>query len=293
MAEDVRKNFKGKDINEHIEKYASDKGLNDNEKQRLVEEVNVGTFLDKLREGTHHEDFPVADPIVTHSDGESPVLESSELNKAASYNPSYDIDSSMFDLSSSPVVSDGEIPSLNKVASISEDSSIMNSEEKWEKADIAREWIETDAEKGLEKLSRDNEIASALDNLTRNVNESEGMTKTAAVILAKNELDILAEDLIENSKYSTFDISSSIAEELSKEASDNIELLVKTAKNLLKDTGKALVGLKDVAMYQVKHPLPVIGVAGGAYYLNSDRMNRPDKERIDMSLRSFKNDKDY
>ena len=288
MAEKIRSDFDGEDINKYISKYASDNNLNDNEKQRLVEEVNVGTFLDKLKDGEQHEDFPVADSVITHADGDKPVLESAELNKAASFS-NFDIDSSMFELNfekdtyTSPV--------LRKEASVEIGSEIMNSEDKWEEAERLRQDVISDFDKGLAKEASEDTLYNELGELMKIANISEGMTKTAIAVLKMNELDELALSLAENSKHSTSDILSSEAEPLAKEASDILSsLLEKTSKNILKDTKEAIGGLKNLIMYPVKHPVVAAGTVGTGMYLNSDRMNMPDKERMNMSLRSFNNE---
>ncbi len=288
MAEDVRNNFKGEDINGYIQKYASEHNLNKNETQRLVEEVNVGTFLDKLKDGTHHEDFPVADPLVTHSDGESPVLGSSELNKAASveYNS---VSPSMFDLSSKDNAFSE--PMLQKTASVEIGTEIMNSEEKWAENELAAKAALDEESAGLEKVAMEESVYSTLGELTRLANESEGMIKTAASILALNELDELALSLIENSKYSSFDVADARAEELTKEASDKLStVLEKTAKNTVKDTVEAVKGLGKLIAYPFKHPIIAGGTVAGAMYANSDRVDKVDRDRMEMSLRSFKNE---
>lgn len=288
MAEQVRKDFDGSDINGYIKKYASDHNLNQNETQRLVEEVNVGTFLDKLKDGTQHEDFPIAEPTVTHSDGDSPILDSVELSKAASI--SYDsVSESMFDLSKADIESETGL--LQKVASDEINTEVMSSEEKWEEADKLREEVLSDSESGLEKMASEEEVYSALGMLTKFANESEGMVKTAAIVLSLNELDGLAIEMIENSKHSSIDVSESIAEELSKEASEALSgVLTKLSKNVMKDTGEAVKGLAKVVKYPFKHPIVTATGVGGVVYARSDRMDRPDRDRMDMSLRSYKNE---
>lgn len=290
MAEDVKKLAKDSDIDSVIEKYASDNNLTDNEKQRIVEEVNVGTFLDKLRDGTQHEEFPVANPIVTHGDGDV-ALESSELNKAASLNRDYSISYDMFDLSCENT-HETEYD-LKKTASYSEDFSVMNSEEKWEEADRMRDEVIKSDNDGLEKLARNEEIYKELGLLTKVANESEGITKTAVATLAMAGLDELALSMVENSKYSSFDIADAKAEELTKEAAGHVKRVINAAKETGKDAKKAAVGLKDVLAFPVKHHYIALGTAGGLMYANSKRMDRPDEDRIDMSLRSFQNENQY
>lgn len=290
MAEEIRKNSNGKNIDEYIEKYASDKGLNNNEKQRLIEEYNIGSFLDKLAEGTQHEDFDVANPIVTHSKGSKPVLEAGELNKAASEN--FVVSSDMFSFDNTEVVSVDEM--LPKTASVNEDSFVMNSEEKWENQEKERMAVFEEYGEGLAKTAMEDEIYSNLGELTRIVNESEGMTKTAVAAMSMSGLDDLAISMLENSKFSSKDILESDSEPLKKEAASKIkEIAVKSAKNLPADAWKAVKGAKDVAAFPVKHPLVTLVGAGGLMYANSDRMDKADRDRMDMSLRNYRNEPEY
>lgn len=286
MAEQVRRDMKDNDIDGAISKYASSHNLNDNQKQRLVEEVNVGTFLSKLSEGTQYEDFPVASPTITHSDGESPVLSSTELNKAASQH--FDVTSDMFSIGKKDDYCDPDI--LQKAASSSLNSEIMNSEDKWEAAEEERKKAIEESSKRLTKVAHIDEVYELLSVITKSSNESEGMVKTASAVLVINDLEELAMTLLENSKHSSSDVSESIAEPLSKEASYAMErLLEKEAKNLLKDTGDVFKGLKNVVKYPVKHPIVAAGTVGGVMYAKSDRADLPDSERMKMSLRNYGN----
>jgi len=290
MAEDIRKLSNGSDVDKVIEKYASDNSLNDNEKQRLVEEVNVGTFLDKLRDGSQHEEFAVASPVVTHGASDK-TLEPAELNKAASARSEYSISHDMFDLTQ-PCSNDIEY-GLEKTASYSEDDSIMTSEDKWEEAERMRAEVLAEDKSGLEKLARSEEIHRELGLLTKIANESEGITKTAVAALSIAGLDELALTMVENSKFSSFDISEAKAEELTKEAAGHVKRVIKAAKETGHDAKKAAIGLKDVLAFPVKHHYIALGTAGGLMYANSKRMDKPDEDRIDMSLRSFQNENQY
>lgn len=287
MAEDVRKGFDGKDIDKYIEKYASDRGLNNNERQRLIEEVNIGTFLDKLQDGSHYEDFDVASPVISHGNGEKPVLDSSELSKSASMSQ-WETTPLMFDIIGTDI--DSESQMLQKAASSELNLEIMNSEDKWKDADALRKEVEHDLKNGLEKNAEVDDIYTSLSKVTRATNMSEGMVKTAAAVLAMNDLDELAITLIENSKYSSIEVADAPAEELSKQASsDMANLLRKTSKNAISDGIKAAKGLKDIVVYPIKHPVVAAGTVGTGLYLTSDRADKPDRDRVEMSLRSFNN----
>ena len=295
MAEEAKATLKGTDINSHIEKIATDKELNINEKQRLAEEVNVSTFLDKLKSGTQHEDFPIVGPSVTHDISEPSETLSPQLGKAASVDYSDKIQSSMFYIGcsdSSEVMND-----LPKTASVTTGDEIFTSEDKWRDQEDKRTELKEMNEVGFEKLAFETESFNTLGKLTREVSYSEGMTKTAAVILSNNDLDELASSMLENSKFSHMDVVSSNAEELSKEASELMTSLLekiskkKISSGLLKDTGKTIVdvskGLASLAKFPFKQPIATAAVTGAALYANSDNMNDSDRQRLQMMSNNY------
>jgi len=290
MAEDIRRLSSGPDIDEVIKKYASDNSLNDNERQRLVEEVNVGTFLDKLRDGSQHEEFTVASPVITHNN-DNEVLSPAELNKSASFKSDYLVSGDMFNLSDS--CSNDIEYGLRKTASYSEDESIMTSEDKWKHADAMRDKVIKEERDGLEKLAESEEIYKELGLLTKIANESEGITKTAVAALSISGLDELAVSMVENSKFSSLDISNAKAEELTKEAAGHVKRVIDAAVKTSDDAKKAAIGLKDILAFPIKHHYIAAGAAGGLMYANSKRMDIPDEDRADMSLRSFQNENKY
>jgi len=77
-----------------LEKLANEYQLNPNWKQRVVEEYNILSFLEKLKEGTHHENFQLMEPIIDEAEQwvgvsfEQPIplkQSDSTMEKAASY----------------------------------------------------------------------------------------------------------------------------------------------------------------------------------------------------------------
>ena len=67
------------------------------------------------------------------------------------------------------------------------------------------------------------------------------------------------------------------------------ENIKKTAKNITKDTVDAAKAAGKLITYPVKHPVVGLGTVGGVAYASSNRIDKPDKDRMEMSLRSFKN----
>lgn len=293
IAEEIKRKDGGKDVNSQIKKYASENSLNKNETQRLVEEVNLANFLDKLREGTQYKDFNVADPVVTHDDSNL-TLAGAELNKAASLDYKNYINDAMFNISRPE---EEYFDNLEKTASVSIGNEIFTSEEKWERnKHTVNSLLGKEAE--LKQIyTNEDEINENIYLLMKTASASEGMLKTASILVAKNIGEEYFEDMIENSKYSPSDIINAKAETLSKEASNAFESLmqkvakenpvVSTAKDgtdVVKNTGKA-VG--SAAKFLYKHPIVSAGTALGLYYLNSRRADEPQKQRLQMMADSY------
>jgi len=215
----IRQVTPGTDVDTLLEKIANESNLNTHERQRLVEEFNVGMFLKKLSDGTQYEEYQVANPV------EVPVVKTSgdgvELKKVASENFDYSkvITSDMFiiDVNDDVLLSNDE-PMLSKVASADVDNDIYNIEEKEAAAEKERAAMMDEYKSGLEKVARDNSKLEKIARLTRIASENEGIMKTAISTLSKLGMDDVAIDILENSKYSRFDLASSTAEALPSEA---------------------------------------------------------------------------
>jgi hypothetical protein len=219
LAEDAIKEYKGGDIDSHLEKIAESNNLNKNEHQRLIEEYNIGAFLKKLADGSQHEEYDVAKPVVVSSGASEKNGE--KLKKVASTAENFNISPDMFSVDVDDFASP-EIGQLEKVASANIDDELMNIESKWEEADKKREAVLAEEKAGLEKLAKTIEVENKLGKLLKIASTSEGMTKTAVSALAMSGLDELSLTMLENSKYSSFDIRDAKAEELPKEAKEII-----------------------------------------------------------------------
>lgn len=87
----------GISIDEAIKIVSSDNGLTKEASQRIVEEYNISSFLDRMQEGKHHEDFEVASPVVEPmASAESSSANDTQIQKTASEINSVTLD--MFDL---------------------------------------------------------------------------------------------------------------------------------------------------------------------------------------------------
>ena len=91
-----------------INKIASNYSLNDSWKQRIVEEFNIIAFLQKLEDGTQHEHYQVAQPVLDECkqwihigmDNSIPEKSDSGIKKTASYNSVGAIPINAFDYNS-------------------------------------------------------------------------------------------------------------------------------------------------------------------------------------------------
>ena len=291
MAEEIMKQKKdNENIDEVILKYASEHNLNKHETQRLIEEYNVGVFLEKLKEGTHHEEYDVASPV------EVPVVPSnetsnSELNKAASVYANYNIHSSMFTIDDEDNIFDS---SLEKVASFDEYTHEVALKQKDDE-------LSAEAEAELEKIAEMQEkafvsdvINALVEDIAEASKESEGLTKTAVLILAKEGLSNEAEDVMTLSKFASSDILSAKSEKITDDQKILIGLLKEASEGkagyvarLIKDVGGGVKGTYNIAKAIVKHPYLTAGTGGTIYYMNSKRAQEPDLQRLQMAVGNY------
>ncbi len=222
LAEEVIQNHKGGNIDKHLKKIASENNMNAEEHQRLVEEYNVGAFLKKLADGSQHEEYDVASPVSVPS--KSTNQSSGEIEKVASSGygeVSYD----MFNVSldNDAVIETGD---LSKVAHANVDDGLFSSEDKWSMADIEREKIANEMSLGLEKVAGEDALLEKVARLVKLSSDTEGQFKTAIATMAAAGMEDISIHMLENSKFSSFDIQDAKAEALKKEASDTIKEIV-------------------------------------------------------------------
>lgn len=221
MADEAIKNHKNENIDDYLGKIASQNNLNTDEHQRLVEEYNVGAFLNKLQEGTHHEEYDIASPVRTEQ-GSASNQSSNNLEKAASEELKYVVTEDMFNVS----LEETHTEKLEKVASVVLNDELFASEEKWEAADIARQSIFKDKENMMEKIAAEDKISEMVQELLKTASTSEGMTKTAILSVHRLGFESEAETMLENSKFSTADIKDAVAESLTEKGTGILSSLV-------------------------------------------------------------------
>jgi hypothetical protein len=258
------------DINSSLLKIAEDYSLNNHEKQRLVEETNIGLFLDKMQNGSQYEDYTLASPVVI--DTSDSYGGTARLQKEASEH-SFRVDESMFDLTPHP--------DLVKTAHVSETSTInigmMNSTEKWER--VQSEAIEA-RKKELEKQASASKAMLSYDfydSLAHQFKGSSDLIKTAIVLMSDTNPDFIQE-LLHQSHLKKEEI---LKGEITKEAIDAVSsitqetwttVLSKRAEKAessfmgtVKDTQKVGKGLAAIAKYPFRNPKTTVGLLGVGY----------------------------
>jgi len=242
----------GDNPNMLLDKLAKEQGLNDHQRQRIVEEFNVHMFLDKLKEGTQHEMYQLMEPII---DEPSSVIEipydvnldpnyGKEMQKTASYNPVYDFGYEAYSLTPETInpsfgyyaIDDTDYESLEKKA-----FEIEQKHKELEEQQLVKEaMMQVDKDK-YERLTR----------LVKIANESPALAKVIVhdlVKVAKAEEE--ASELLYLCKHSTFDVQNAnikamMSWELEKlaevkEIVEEIEQILPTEKELKKG-GKKVV----------------------------------------------------
>jgi hypothetical protein len=218
LADKAIKDFNTGDIDKYLEKIANENELNKNEHQRLIEEYNIGVFLKKLAEGSQHEEYSVASPVsIPSSSGKETT---GEIEKVASTTYG-EVSESMFHIDfDSDFTPDDTL--LEKVASSNMDDHIFSAEDKWRDADTKREEVLESDMNGIMKIASDEKLGKKINTLMKVASISEGQMKTVVSVLAKKDLGDVGVQILEDSKYSSFDVIDAKAEELSKEAIEHI-----------------------------------------------------------------------
>ncbi len=223
LADKAISEHKGEEVDSYLKKIARDNNLNINEHQRLVEEYNIGAFLTKLQEGSHHEEYSVASPVVSELQKEASDLGDS-LEKVAETKPNYTLTDDMFNVDFNDDYCD--VGDLQKVAMADIDIDLFNSEEKWDKATAAREELLNNMNMGRSNMEDNDARNENIGRLTKMVSASEGLMKTAISTLALVGKEDDAIQMLENSKFSINDIVTVEIEDLSKEASEILSYII-------------------------------------------------------------------
>ena len=276
MAEEIIKDFSGTDIDGTIAKYASDNSLNINQQQRLIEEVNVGSFLNRLKSGTQHEDFPIAEAVQANTavlELDKTASSGEGLDKTASYGaeqaPLLDmIDDSMFHMSLVEFDDTVAADVLSKTAGMYDDN-LYAHEEKLSEADVLRKEAGDRRELELASLIEGDAKGEIVYSLSKMASRSEDEAKGIIVLMANLDLTKEAEDVLEDSKWSTSDIVEARVGEPGADAMLNITKLagakIDSAKEVAQDAGKIVSNasglVAGIAKFPFKHPKTAAGLA--------------------------------
>lgn len=297
MAEEIREGFKGGDIDGYISKYASANKLNISQQQRIVEEVNVGTFLDKLKDGTHHEDFPIAEAVHANFAERDDSLNKtaseygrSPLEKVASVEMSSLVTSDMYNIGTVEFDDSIAADTLSKTAGMY-DENLEAASNEWEKNDDLAKEASIQRVANSDTVQSWEEWDKGIDFLTKIASESEGMAKAVIATMSKMNLEKEAVDMLENIKYSNEEIINSNTEELSFDTIHELRKLAGVGQDALdigknvydatKSTGKAAWGL---AKMPVKNPKTAAATGLSALAIKNMNNNmQADEEALRMS----------
>jgi len=250
-----------------LEKLASEYQLNPNWKQRVVEEYNILSFLDKLKEGTHHENFQLMEPIVDEAEQwvDVPFNEpiplkqnDSSIEKAASYeNANVIVTPDMFAYGNEEY---SPFEEIHLVADQFDDTEELEKVAFYQKKlheDIRNEELIKEASYKIE-----NERYKIVNELTKIANISPGVAKAVIRDLVKIAGDDeTAEDVMVACKYNTQEIINSdfmqdvTRYELQKVAKvseliEELKLLIPVKKEISKVGEKSL----EIAKYFKNNP---------------------------------------
>jgi hypothetical protein len=274
-------------IDASLKKVASNYDLNKHGQQRLVEETNVGLFLDKMQQGTQYEDHELASPIVIDTSDSYGGKQS--LVKEASVND-FHIDASMFDLT--------PVPELEKTAILSGYTSsinteMMNVEEKWDTIEkINNKKIEDELEKKA-SLVGINTRDEFKETVIKKLKGDPDLMKSAIAIMGDDN-DFI-EELLNNSHLKQDEVLQGV---ITKEAVETVTTLLNdTWSHVLKkeaekkssfmgtmgDVDKIGKGLSALVKFPFRNPKTTVGLAGVGYVgRKAIKSNRELEERRKM-----------
>ena len=289
--------------NDVIMELAQKQHLNKHQTQRVVEEYNVNMFLNKLKEGTQHEDFLLANPVMDECEKwvgvpigkpQTGIKKEASMEKVASSYDQVFIPNSAFEY--------GEIDNFDNIqmqGEILDESGDLEKvafDKSYYKNELAQEELIKEANyhinRGLEMVSRD---------LIKIANQSPAIAKQVIYGLVKVGSDDLAEDVLVNCKYNTQEITKSSMQDeiytqtdLNKFASfkDILEELpfAKTLKNIVTQGGpKSEEAAKKIIEYSKKHPAVPISLALVAHNVKGliDNEDKENATKIGRELTSF------
>jgi len=199
-----------------LEQTGKAQNLNDHWKQRVVEEFNILSFLQKLQDGTQQEHFQVAQPVIDeckqwlHIDWDTPQSEqkaSEKIEKKASYDNQY---MSTESLISANAFEYGEIDrfDFNTISGDRFDDTIELEKVAFEKRQMFQELQDEELIKEA-NYHIGKEENYLINELVKIANVSPGFTKSIIHDLYKKGHQSYAEDIMVESKYKPDEIMSS------------------------------------------------------------------------------------
>ena len=243
---------------ELLNKYAKDYNLNNNMKQRVIEEYNVNMFLNKLKDGSHQEHYILLNPVIDETQKWNAIIEKNNkenehkknMTKTAFYNEDADI---VFKNDSLEYEHD---PLLNGSFS---DKKVVSAFEYGDTSDLLKhashkENIREENEfKELVKMAhyKGNEVISQLSqDLTKVANISTGATKTIIYDLIKEGHEDIANTVMENCKYKPNEI---LAAKMTDGIFEQDLPLLKTSKELIKEASISKLIMRVISDRGMKH----------------------------------------
>jgi len=258
---------------DEVNKMASERGLSKEAQQRLVEETNIGLFLDKMKDGTHYEDFELANPEVI--DVSSSTGSSGSLNKEASLQD-ISFDAGAFCLSELPKVAK-KSPYLN----VDINEGIYNMHLKTEEIEETKREQEE-----LEKIASENALENRqfdewYSDIAYKIRGDADLVKTACAYLHKDNPELVQEILHETTLNSD-EIKDGIVSE--KSISDLAK--VASEKNPKSSSfGNSFRDTMHVLKYPLRNPKTALGLGAAAYSFGKASINdREIHQRQEMMV---------
>lgn len=262
---------------EAVNKLALERGLSKEAQQRLVEETNIGLFLDKMKDGTHYEDFELANPAVI--DVSSSSGSRASLNKEARYKGPQ-LDASAFCLTDLPKEAKA---SAYPRRDINED--IYNMHLKTE--EIEAERLEMDelqkiaAENAVENIQYENWYAG----ISRSIRGDADLVKTACAYFQESNPELLDEILHETTLTLDEIKNGSVSYESIEQLGKVAESEQTTPKPRFQSFKNSASDTLELLKYPFKNPKTAIGLAAAGYAVTKAvRSEREAHERRAMMV---------
>ena len=294
LADEFLDSMSGEDIDKSLKDFVSSRGMTISEHQRMVEEVNVSSFLRKLDKKDHIDNYPLATPVSINSMEPMVIYEGSKMEKVASVSASMKVTDDMFSLSS------GELeftPSL--YLDSSNEENLMNEVSLIEKESLRKEAsmkVHTESEIGRKTLIKQAAIKNATEELVVISNDSPESARAVIVGLHQDGMEKIAEEVAIQCRYNTKEIAGASVKHLDKEAKAETGHAVKAMKNIISLPINAVKASYHTGKTIVKNPKTSAAIAGTGLLANkvadgsgSDRINNI---RADMMLKTREGDSD-